>query len=211
MAGATATTGSANRWRTGFFAIVAVLFLWVCWVDERFLVISTDPEWTRIADYRYVLLLHGLGGLVALIVGAAQFSERLRTRRPALHRLLGKTYLAACAVGSPAAFYMQIRNSTPIFLPAALAHSILWMLASAMAYWSIRRRKIMAHRAWMMRSYAMCLIFITVRIPDAFPSITLDSAAAAVLELVQIVVMLVGVELILTVRELTARPKTARG
>jgi uncharacterized membrane protein len=210
MSGAVRTTVAADPWKTGFFAVAAALFLWVCWVDERFLFIPTDREWTHIADYKYVLLLHGLGGLVALTVGASQFSERLRTRRPALHRSLGKVYLGACAVGGPAAFYMQVRNSAPIFLPAALCHSTIWMLASAMAYWSIRRRKILAHRAWMMRSYAMCLIFITVRIPDAFPSIVLDEAASAVLELVQIVVMLVGVELILTVRELTGRSRPMR-
>jgi len=205
MAGTARAADGGDRVRTGFFLVVAVLFLFVCWVDERFLFISTDPEWRHIADYQYVLLLHGLGGLVALTVGAAQFSDRLRRERPALHRTLGKVYLAACAVGGPAAFYMQLRNSTPIFLPAALAHSLIWMMASAMAYWAIRRRKIPTHRAWMMRSYAMCLIFITVRIPDAFPQLVFTSAENAVIELVQIVVMLVGVELILTVRELTRR------
>lgn len=207
MSGAVRTAGSIDRWKTGFFAIAAALFLWVCWVDERFLFIPSDPTWTRIASYKYVLLLHGIGGLVALMVGALQFSERLRRERPGFHRMLGKVYLAACAVGGPAAFYMQIRNSTPIFLPAALCHSIIWMLASAMAYWSIRRRKIATHRAWMMRSYAMCLIFITVRVPDAFPQIVLDHAASSVLELLQIVVMLLGVELILTVREVTGRTR----
>jgi hypothetical protein len=59
----------------------------------------------------------------------------------------------------------------------------------------------------MMRSYAMCLIFIVVRIPDAFPSIVLDGPASAVLELASIVVMLVGVELILSVRELAGRAR----
>lgn len=201
------TAVSADRWKTGFFAVCALLFLWVCWVDERFLFVPTDPEWTHIAAYKYVLLLHGLGGLVALVAGAFQFSSRLRARRPALHRTMGKIYLGACAVGGPAAFYMQVRNSTPLFMPAALCHSVIWMLASAMAYWSIRRRKIATHRAWMMRSYAMCLIFIVVRIPDAFPTIVIDNAASAVVELVSIVVMLVGVEMILTVRELTGRAR----
>jgi uncharacterized membrane protein len=142
---------------------------------------------------------------VALLVGAAQFSDRLRLTRPQLHRTLGKVYLGACAVGGPAAFYMQLRNSTPLFLPAALAHSLIWMTATAMAFWAIKRRRILTHRAWMMRSYAMCLIFITVRIPDVFPQLVFTDAQNAVIELVQIVVMLVGVELILTVRELTRR------
>ena len=194
-----------DRLKTGFFLVVAALFLFVCWIDERFLVISTDPEWQHIAQYKYVLLAHGLGGFVALVVGATQFSDRLRFKRPELHRTLGKVYLGACAVGGPAAFYMQVRNSSPIFLPAALAHSLIWMTATAMAYWAIRRRKILTHRAWMMRSYAMCLIFITIRLPDAFPQLVFTSAQNAVMELVQIVVMLIGVELILTVRELTRR------
>jgi len=206
MISAARTAGSGDRLKVAFFAVMAVLFLWVCWVDEGFWLNSADHEWVRIAAYKYVLILHGLGGLVALIVGAAQFSERLRKARPALHRTMGKVYLGACAVGGPAAFYMQIRNSAPIFLPAALSHSVIWMLSSAMAYWCIRRRKIQAHRAWMMRSYAMVLIFITIRVPDGFPGlIPDDNAPASVFELVQIVVMLMGVELILTVRELGRR------
>ena len=114
-------------------------------------------------------------------------------------------YLGACAVGGPAAFHMQVRYSQPIFLAAALSHSLIWMTATAMAFWAVRRRKILTHRVWMMRSYAMCLIFITVRIQDAFPELVFTDAQNAVIELVQIVVMLMGVELILTVRELTRR------
>jgi uncharacterized membrane protein len=199
------TADGGDRVKTGFFLAVAALFLFVCWVDERFLFIPAHPEWQHIARYKYVLLLHGLAGLVALVVGATQFSDRLRRERPAVHRTLGKIYLGACAVGGPAALYMQLRNSPPIFLPAALAHSLIWMTATAMAFWAIRRRKILTHRAWMMRSYAMCLIFITVRLTDAFPELVFTDAQDAVIELVQIVVMLVGVELILTVREMTRR------
>lgn len=205
MLGMARVADGGDRLKTGFFLVVAALFLFVCWVDERFLVNPTDPQWQHIAPYKYVLLAHGLGGLVALVVGATQFSDRLRLRRPDVHRTLGKIYLGACALGGPAALYMQLRNSSPIFLPAALAHSSIWMLATAMAFWAIKRRKILTHRAWMMRSYSMCLIFITVRLPDAFPQLVFTSAEDAVIELVQIVVMLIGVELILTVRELTRR------
>ena len=47
MSGAVRTAGSIDWWKTGFFATAAALFLWVCWVDERFLFTPSDPTWTR--------------------------------------------------------------------------------------------------------------------------------------------------------------------
>jgi hypothetical protein len=48
-------------------------------------------------------------------------------------------------------------------------------------------------------------------VPDAFPQFAFDSAQNAVIELLQIVVMLLGVEVILTVRELNRKRRPAGG
>jgi hypothetical protein len=79
------------------------------------------------------------------------------------------------------------------------------MIAAALAFWSIRLRDFEAHRLWMMRSYGMCLLFITLCVPDAFPQIVFDDASNTALEFSQIFVVLIGIEILETVRKNRAR------
>ena len=105
------------------------------------------------------------GGGVALLVGAFQFSARIRTRRVRLHRRLGMVYLVAAAVGGSAALLLA-----PVSAGGLAAHygfgllAVLWVGTAAMAYVGVRRRDYVAHRAWMIRSYALCLAAVTLRL-----------------------------------------------
>jgi uncharacterized membrane protein YozB (DUF420 family) len=40
----------------------------------------------------------------------------------------------------------------------------LWLLATWMAWWCIHSRRVAEHRRWMVRSYAMALVFLEVRV-----------------------------------------------
>ena len=42
--------------------------------------------------------------------------------------------------------------------------AVVWLAATATAYAHIRARRIAAHRAWMLRSYALTLAAVTLRI-----------------------------------------------
>ena len=56
--------------------------------------IGFDYFWPK----RFWLLLHITSGMVALLIGPWQFSQRLRRRYLPLHRLMGRTYLIASSV-----------------------------------------------------------------------------------------------------------------
>ncbi|MBS0334023.1 MAG: hypothetical protein JSS35_14745, partial [Proteobacteria bacterium] len=43
-----------------FFTFLGACTLAVIWADERFLLASSDPEWTHIAAFKWLLLPHGL-------------------------------------------------------------------------------------------------------------------------------------------------------
>jgi uncharacterized membrane protein len=111
------------------------------------------------------LLLHVGGGVVALAIGPWQFVGRLRARRPALHRLLGRVYLAAVVVAGVGGLLLS-----PLSLGGPMAHlgfgtlALVLLGTSAMAYISIRRRRIAQHRAWMTRSYALIFSAVTFRL-----------------------------------------------
>jgi len=110
------------------------------------------------------LLLHVGGGVTALAVGPWQFWSALRTRHPAVHRAMGRVYLAAAAAAAAGGLLLA-----PLSLGGPLAHlgfsvlAVLLLVTSGAALVSILRRRIEAHRAWMFRSYALVFAAVTFR------------------------------------------------
>ncbi len=107
---------------------------------------------------------HLISGAIALAVGPFQLSARLRSRNLSLHRLLGKVYVIAIAIGGVASLSLAVSATGG---PAAKfgfgMMAIVWLATTAMAFVSIRRRRIAEHQAWMTRSYAVTLAAVTLR------------------------------------------------
>ncbi len=111
------------------------------------------------------ILIHVLGGMTALSLGAFQFNERLRKKRPQLHRWMGGTYIAGCMAGGLGGLYMaQFAHGG---FPASVGFGMLgvvWLTCTAMALQRILARDIPAHREWMIRSYVLTLAAFTLRV-----------------------------------------------
>lgn len=109
---------------------------------------------------------HILASALALLLGPAQFSTRLRASRPRLHRWMGRIYLGlAVGVGGIAGLYM----SAVAFggMPARLGFAglaLAWLYTGARAYGAIRRRAVAEHRQWMIRNFALSLAAVTLRL-----------------------------------------------
>lgn len=177
-------TRAANASAVGpkhfLFAAMAAMLLFVLWNNERFLLNPADPHWQHLAPAGWLLVPHGLFGTVALIAGALQFSTRLRRNRPR-HRLIGRTYVLATVVASLFAMWMATRLSPWFLVVFTWTQGGSWMLCTGMAVAMARRRQFEWHRAWMMRSYAIALIFIEGRVLMAIPWLDargLDSVVA---------------------------------
>jgi uncharacterized membrane protein len=116
--------------------------------------------------HRVGIYLHVFASAVALLLGPLQFATRLRTARPALHRLLGRIYLGVgVLVGGLAGLYMAAfayggTTSTLGFGMLAL----LWLYTGARAFAAARARDVAAHRAWMLRNFSLALAAVTLRI-----------------------------------------------
>ncbi|HEY7959321.1 MAG TPA: DUF2306 domain-containing protein [Sphingomicrobium sp.] len=160
---------AADRLKWSFFALMGLCVLVVVWVDERFWINPADPHWKHIAPVKYLLMLHGLAGATALTAGAVQMSSRIRRTRTALHRALGKVYLGAVSISAPVAIYMGTSTLEPVTIRfEQIFQGGFWLLSAWIAFVCIRSGQMQLHKAWMMRSYAFTLIFITSRVPDAF-------------------------------------------
>ena len=151
------------------FAVLAAVTIFVVYHNERFIVDHSDPQWTYYLPVRWLLVPHGLAGLVVLCLGATQFSSRLRQRHARVHRVLGRCYVIGVAIAAPLGIYITaLHNALPTRI-AITTQSLLWMLTTGMAFYCIRRRRFQQHRHWMIRSYAITLIFLADRVLVAIP------------------------------------------
>ena len=150
------------------FACIALMIAYVAYHNERFLIDATDPSWPHYRTIGRWLLPHGFVGATALLLGITQFSTRVRTRFTRLHRVVGRIYITAVFIVAPLGIYIQhldeLSGDPRSFTIAAAADAALWMLATGMAFWCIRTRRIEQHRQWMTRSLAMALVFVEVRV-----------------------------------------------
>jgi uncharacterized membrane protein len=117
------------------------------------------PDNPRIDASPAPLVVHVVAATVYALFGAFQFSARLRRRRPGWHRSAGRVLVGAGLAVAGSGLWMTV------FYGGAPGGVLLWaarlVVASAMAasivlgFAAIRRRDIAAHRAWMVRAYAL--------------------------------------------------------
>lgn len=112
------------------------------------------------------ILTHVFGAALALLLGPLQFAERWRRVKPAVHRNLGRAYLALGVLpGGVAGLYMAFHAYGGATAQLGFAVLAVWWLATAcLAYVTVRRRDFVAHRAWMIRNFACTFAAVTLRI-----------------------------------------------
>jgi uncharacterized membrane protein YozB (DUF420 family) len=120
------------------------------------------PADGRFTGFPVALVVHIVGAAVFALVGAFQFVPRFRRQHRAWHRRAGRLVTGAgLAVAGSALWLTLFYPPQPgtgdllyalrlVFAPAMAASLLLGITA-------IRRRDIGAHRAWMMRAYAIGL------------------------------------------------------
>lgn len=107
------------------------------------------------------ITLHILGSSVFCLAGAVQFLPSLRRHRPTLHRTLGRVVAAAGCVSALTGLWMTVSYAFPAALQGTLLYGARVTLSIAMAgfiVWAIvaiRARNLAAHRAAMVRAYAI--------------------------------------------------------
>jgi uncharacterized membrane protein len=163
------------------FTVLGAMTLFVIWHNERFFLNPQAPDWAHYDPIRWHLLPHGLGGTLALALGALQFSTRLRRNHLRLHRLSGKLYIGSTFIAAPVAIWMAFISSPWFLIPFTIVQASTWVLFTVVAYLCVRRGDIRSHREWMMRSYAIVLIFLEGRVLMAIPALGRHGMDAVVL------------------------------
>jgi uncharacterized membrane protein len=120
------------------------------------------PADHRFASFPAPLVLHLFGAATYAVVGAFQFLPRFRRTHRTWHRRAGRVLTVAGLLVAVSALWMTLLYAAK---PGTgdLLYVLRLVFGSALAaclvlgFTAIRRRDIAAHRAWMIRAYAIAL------------------------------------------------------
>lgn len=156
------------RPKTIVFGLILAMTAYVIVHNERFLIEPDHPVWQHYKSFQWWLLPHGVAGASALLLAPLQFSDRLRRRFAAVHRVVGRIYVAGVFVFAPLGAYIQWVNeaagASRSFTIAATVDAALVMVTTGIGLAFALKRMIPQHRQWMTRSYAVALVFFEGRL-----------------------------------------------
>ncbi len=153
------------------WVVYALLVIFVLLTRERTLLDPTSFLHQRYAPIGWLMVLHGVPGAVALVLGVFQFSTRLRSRYLEVHRWMGRAYVWSVFIATPAAIAVGYALSAGAMMLAVVFHSFAWLSTTAIALYAVRNGNIQQHREWMIRSYPFAMVFILVRAVNGIPAI----------------------------------------
>lgn len=112
------------------------------------------------------IYIHVFSSLVALSLSPFQFSSRLRSNRPRLHRFIGRTYLGVgVALGGLSGLYMSAFAFGGLVAKVGFAClAACWLVTGMYAFLAIRRGDVQEHRKWIVRNVSLTLAGVTLRV-----------------------------------------------
>ena len=164
---------------------IGVLFQMMFWVPVAFfsllLIYNTLPYFSFSKQFIFIeeriflfqsslynacFYIHIAAGSICILTALIQFSRYILKKSKAIHRISGKIYVMVVLVlGAPTGLYMAFfakgsfwERSLFLFMAA------WWFITTLYGLTTIQKRNIVAHKIWMMRSYAMAMTAVTFRV-----------------------------------------------
>lgn len=132
-------------------------------LDVGFLRIK--QQYLHIDLWRWAFFVHVYSSLFTLIAGFTQFSTKIISLSPRMHRTLGYLYVIfVLGLSGPSGLIISFfSNGGWVAITGFLTLSVLWMYFTATALIKAKQKKFDEHRRYMIRSYALTLSAITLR------------------------------------------------
>ena len=151
------------------WGIMTFLSLGIVLVASRYFSLNPDVFFRQQRDvylaHQAGIITHIIGGVLALGLGPFQFLNRLRVRRPVIHRWMGRVYLIGILLGGTAGLYMAFYAYAGIAASLGFgALALSWLTTGYLAYRSIRAGDTVNHRRWMIRNFALTFAGVTLRL-----------------------------------------------
>jgi uncharacterized membrane protein len=197
---------SRSQSKLVLFLIFGLLTVFVTYMKNARVFDPTSEVAQHFAPIRWYLLPHAFFGVLAMMLGVFQFSDRLRARYLKTHRMLGYVYVVSVFIAAPLAVPMTVRLG-PSLVAASSVQSFGWMLTTAIALYCVRHRNVVQHRRWMIRSYPFAMVFTVTRMIIPIPAVH-RLGVAGIETVVWTVIALAAIlpNILLDWRAITARP-----
>ncbi|WP_314590787.1 DUF2306 domain-containing protein [Paenibacillus terrigena] len=154
-----------RRLYIGMIAIAVVYILYVTFMN-----FIHDPQATAFLGHKVslkrsvntviwlpVMMVHIIFACVAMLAGAVNFSSLVLTRYRTFHRVNGYLYvIAVCIVDITSGYMAPFATGGKINSMAFNFINLIWLLMTIAAVVFIKRKQVMKHRKWMIRSYVFC-------------------------------------------------------
>jgi uncharacterized membrane protein len=119
----------------------------------------------ELTPWVYVLYAHIVTAMLALIIGPFQIFMKQSKERRRQHRLLGYVYIISITISGIVSVYLSLfATGGWIAGLGFMLLDVLWMATTFTALRKIVVKDIQAHKAWMLRSYALTFAAVTLRI-----------------------------------------------
>lgn len=160
----TSRSGAPGRWVP--FALIALVLVPAVAGVLRLSQLSGGPvpmpADPRMAASPWPVSLHIVAAIAYAVLGAFQFSPGFRLRRPRWHRWTGRVLVPlGLAVAFSALwmtlFYAKAPGTGQLLFGLRLLFGTGMAAAVVLGFAAIRRSDVPAHRAWMVRAYALAL------------------------------------------------------
>jgi hypothetical protein len=116
--------------------------------------------------YNTCFYIHIAAGALCIITALIQFSRYILKKTKVIHRISGKIYVAVVLfLGAPTGLYMSFFAKGSFWERSLFMFmAIWWFITTLYGLTTIHKRNMVAHKVWMMRSYAMAMTAVTFRV-----------------------------------------------
>lgn len=116
--------------------------------------------------YNTSFYIHIAAGALCIGTALIQFSRYLLKKSKAIHRISGKIYVfVVLFLGAPTGLYMSFFAKGSFWERALFMFMAgWWFITTLYGLSTIHKRNVVAHKIWMIRSYAMAMTAVTFRV-----------------------------------------------
>lgn len=135
-------------------------------LNEEVAFLNIKQEEIQLTYYKWAFFSHVFSSIFIIVAGFFQFSKTIRKRFIQLHRWSGKIYVfLVLFIAAPTGLIMAYHaNGGIIGQVSFTALSIFWFYCTLQALLYIKKLNFVQHRNFMIRSYALTLSAVSLRL-----------------------------------------------
>ena len=154
-----------------FFVVFGLLTVFVTYMKNARIFDPSSDIAQHFAPAKWYLVAHAFFAGLAMVLGAFQFSNRLRARYLSVHRFMGYVYVTCVFIGAPIAIPVAKRIDGMSLTAASAVQAFGWMACTAIELYCVRHGNIPQHRRWNIRGFAFAMVFTVARLIVPLPPI----------------------------------------